>query len=171
MAHQISRSMKVGLPASKIWEVLEDYGSIERFAPTVKTSPIEGDKRTGVGARRRVTFHHDGSSLVEEIIEYREGHGYKMEVSELSSPLKSMQAEMKVHEVDANSSEISMAVQFEVKGGPFGWLMGNLMIGPMMKGVLGKALTGLAYHSATGKVIDAKLPSKEELNSAVGPLS
>lgn len=168
MGHQVSQIKKVKLPAARVWDVLKDYSGIEKFAPTVKASAIVGDKESGVGAKRKVTLQHDGSTMIEEIIEFHEGQGYKMEVSELSSPLKTMQAEFKVNEVDANTSEICMTVEFEVKGGPFGWIMGNMMMKPMMKGVLAKNLDGLAYHSATGKTVDAKLPSKEELASAIG---
>ena len=171
MTHHISQSIRTKLPASKVWEALQDFSALEKFAPTVKSSPIVGDKSSGVGAKRRVTLHHDGSSLIEEIIEFQEGHGYKMDVSELSPPLKSMQAEFRVNEIDATSSEIYMAVDFEVKGGPFGWLMGNLMLKPIMKGVLKKNASGLAYHSATGKNVDSQLPSREELSSAMSPSS
>ena len=120
MSHQISTTLQVNLSASKIWDTLKDYGGIEKYAPTIKSSSIEGEKSSGIGARRRVTFHHDGSSLIEEIIEYQEGQGYKMNVSELSSPLKSMQAEIKVDKLDDNSSEITMSVSFETNSGPVG---------------------------------------------------
>ena len=168
MTHQISESIETKLPAATIWEVLRDYGGIEKYAPTISSSSIVGEKSSGVGAKRKVTFHHDGSSVIEEITEFNDGRGYKMGVSELSSPLRRMQAEMRVDETGTNSSSISMVVNFDVKGGPFGKLMGALMIKPMMKGVVRKVLTGLAYHSATGKVVDTKLPSEEELRSAFG---
>ena len=169
MTHHISKSIKVSLPAKKVWEVLNDYGGMEKFVPTVKSSPIVGDKQTGLGAKRKVTIHHDGSSLVEEIIEYDEGRGYKVEVSQQAPPIKRMQAELRVEAVDDESSEIYWGVDFEVKGGPLGWLMGNLMMKPIMKGVIAKAVDGLAYHSATGNLIDSKLPSKDEINSAIRP--
>ncbi len=167
MAHHIEQSLTVPLPAHKVWAVLSDYGGVEKFAPTVKSSSIVGEKNSGVGAKRRVTLHHDGSSMVEEIIEYHEGVGYKMEVSELASPLKSMQAEIRVKDIDG-SSEIFMAVDFETKGGPFGWLISQIMLKPIMKGVLKKQIRGLAVHSATGKLVGAKLPSNAEATVATG---
>ena len=166
MAHHVENSIKVNLPAQKVWHILENFSSIENFATTIQTSPIVGDKKSGLGAKRRCHFY-DGSSLVEEIIDFHEGQGYKMDLSEHSLPLKSMQAEMKVKQIDANTSEISMASDFVVKGGPIGWLMGSLLMRPMMKGVFKKVLSGLAYHTATGKVVDKKLPSQEELKSII----
>lgn len=167
MAHHISYSKNVNLSAPTIWNVLNDFGGLEKFAPTVKSSPIVGDKETGVGAKRRVTIHHDGSSMVEEIIKYHDGQGYVMAVTELSSPLKSMQAEMRVDGIDERSSTINMSADITVKGGPLGWLMGKFLIGPMMKGVFKKIVEGLAYHAATGRTIDTELPDEGELESAI----
>ena len=166
MAHHVKNIMRVNAPATKIWEVLGDFSSIERFAPTIKTSPIVDDKSSGLGAKRLCTFN-DGSSLVEEIIDYQEGKSFKIEISEFSMPLKSQHAEMKVEEVDANTCDISMSVDFVVKGGPFGWVMGLIMMRPLMKMVTKNILTGLVYHSVTGKLIDSKLPSKAELALAI----
>jgi len=78
-------------------------------------------------------------------------------------PLKSMQSEMKVTAIDENSSEIYMSADFVVKGGPLGWVMGQLIMRPVMKSIFKKVMTGLAYHSVTGEVISEKLPANEEL--------
>ncbi len=134
----------------------------ERFATTIKTSPIVNDISSGLGAKRLCTFN-DGSSLVEEIIDFQEGQGFKMELSEFSLPLKSMHAEMRVKEIDDNSSDLYMSSDFVVKAGPLGWLMGYLIMRPVMKGVFTKLLSGLAYHCVTGKRVGEKLPPSEEL--------
>ncbi|NQZ22969.1 MAG: SRPBCC family protein [Colwellia sp.] len=162
MAHHTENTIKVNAPAEKIWQILEDFSSVEKFATTIKSSPIVNDINSGLGAKRLCTFN-DGSSLVEEIIEYQEGQGYKMVLSEYSLPLKSMHAEMKVTAIDENTSEIYMAANFVVKAGPLGWLMGQLIMRPVMKAVFKKLMTGLAYYCVTGKPVAEKLPSNEEL--------
>ncbi|MDC5851712.1 SRPBCC family protein [Vibrio europaeus] len=162
MAHFTEQTITLNVPAEKVWRVLSDFSSVERFAPTIKSSPIVGDKHSGLGAKRLCTFQ-DGSSLVEEIIDFDEGRGFKMSVAEHSLPLTHMQAEMKVAKVDENRSQVYMSTEFVVKGGIFGKIMGHVIMRPVMKSVFTKVITGLAYHSETGKVIDNKLPSKQEL--------
>ncbi|NRB40179.1 MAG: SRPBCC family protein [Pseudomonadales bacterium] len=162
MTHHIENTIKVNVPAAKIWQLLEDFSSVEQFATAIKTSPIVNDIKSGLGAKRLCTFT-DGSSLVEEIIDFQQGQGYTMELSEFSLPLKSMQVKMGVKEIDENSSEIYMFSDFVVKAGPLGWLMGYLIMRPMMKGVFKKLMTGLAYYCVTGKRVDEKLPPNEEL--------
>lgn len=162
MAHHCEKTLKVNVPADKIWQVLEDYNNIDRFAMTIKSSASVSEINSGLGAKRTCTFN-DGSSLVEEIIEYQEGQGYKMDISNHSMPLKSMQSEMKVTAIDENCSEIYMSADFVVKGGTFGWIMGQLIMGPVMKSIFKKIMTGLAYHSLTGEIINEKLPANEKL--------
>lgn len=162
MTHHTEKTIKVNIPAAKIWQVLADFSSVERFATTIKTSPIVGDISAGVGAKRLCTFN-DGSSLVEEIVDYQEGQGFKMELSEFSLPLKRMTAEMRVKAIDANSCELYMSSDFVVKAGPLGWLMGYFIMRPVMRGVFKQLLSGLAYHCETGKRIDKKLPANQEL--------
>ncbi|MBU2972197.1 SRPBCC family protein [Pseudoalteromonas sp. C2R02] len=166
MTHRAENTIKVNVCASKIWKVLEDFSSVEKFATTIKSSPIVNDISTGLGAKRLCTFN-DGSSLVEEIIEFNEGQGYKMVLSEFSLPLKNMYAQMSVKEIDENSCEISMSSDFVVKGGPLGWVMGRLIMKPVMKGVFKKVMSGLAYHSVTGELIGEKLPINEAMNKIV----
>jgi len=72
MTHHIEQTIKVNVPAAKIWQVMRDFSSVERFATTIKTSPIVNDISSGLGAKRLCTFNDD-SSLVEEIIEFQEG--------------------------------------------------------------------------------------------------
>lgn len=164
MAHHTEKSIKVNIPAEKVWQVLDDYSGIEKFAMTIKASTSVNEIATGLGAKRKCTFN-DGSSLVEEITNYQAGQGYDMDISEHSIPLKSMQASMKVKAIDEYTSEITMSADFVVKGGPFGWLMGQLLMRPVMKAIFKKVMTGLAYHCETGELVADKLPNKDQLTS------
>jgi Polyketide cyclase / dehydrase and lipid transport len=162
MKHEVEKTLRVNVPADKIWEVLGDFSSVEQYASTIKSSPIVGDIKSGLGARRLNTFL-DGTSLIEEITDYHEGKGFKMKLSEYSFPLKYMNSEVGVKSIDEKSCELSMSTDFVVKAGPLGWLMGYFMVRPMMKGVFEKQMSCLAYHSMTGKRIDEELPSSDEL--------
>jgi hypothetical protein len=166
MQHHIEKTLKVNLPATRIWQVMGDFSSVEHFATTIKTSPITNNVPSGIGARRLCTFQ-DGSSLVEEITEYKEGEGFTMELSQFSLPLKSMNAQMRVKAIDENSSELYMSSEFIVKAGVFGWLMGLVIMKPMMKGVFKKLLTGLAYYTDTGIRVDSKLPAQQQLGKLI----
>jgi len=165
MAHHVEHKMRVNIPAPKVWEVLRDFSSIERFSVNVEKSPLLDGVSAGLGTKRKCDFY-DKTSVIEEIIEFDEGKGFRVRLTEYSMPLKSLHASMKVEAVDANSSDIYMSMDYVVKGGPFGWLMGFFMMRPMMKRIIKGVVTGLAYHSSTGNTVGNKMPSKEELTAA-----
>jgi len=166
MKQRIEKSMKFNIPAASIWNTLENFAGIEKYAPTIKSSPIVGEQQTGLGAKRRCTFA-DGSSLVETIVEYEEGEGYRMALSEYSFPLKYMFADIYVKPVDEQSSEVTMSSDFLVKAGPLGWLMGFFLMRPIMKGAFKKVMSGLAYYSETGKTIGENIPNDGTLEKLI----
>lgn len=85
MTKHISETIRVNLPATKAWTVLDDFGGIERYAPTIKCSPILTEKPTGIGARRQCEFH-TGGSLIEEIVDYKDGESMTLELSDHRMP-------------------------------------------------------------------------------------
>ncbi len=166
MKQHVEKSMKFNIPASSIWNTLENFGGIDKYAPTIRSSSIVGVQQTGLGAKRRCTFT-DGSSLVETIIKYEEGEGYRMELSEYSFPLKYMFADIYVKPVDEKTSQVTMSTDFLVKAGPLGWLMGFFLMRPVMKGAFGKVMSGLAYYSETGEAVGGKLPDNVMLEKLI----
>lgn len=165
MAHHIETTIRVKVPANKVWDILKDFGSVERTSASVESSPILGDIQSGIGTKRKLNFY-DNTSVVEEITEYSEGSSFKMELSEFSMPMKHIVAELKVNPMDKDSCEVSMSMDFVVKAGPFGWLLGLLVLRPVLTNkVLKSELLGLAYHAATGEIVGHKLPPKLATNS------
>jgi hypothetical protein len=165
MAHHIEKTIHVKIPAINVWGVLKDFGSIEKTSASVEFSPIISEIRSGVGTKRKCHFY-DKSSVIEEIIDYQEDRSFKMELSEFSMPLKSMIAELTVTEIDKDTCKISMSMDFIVKGGPLGWILGLLVLRPVLTNkVLKNELFGLAYHTATGETVGRKLPPITELTS------
>jgi len=165
MPHHIELTKRVKLPAAQIWGVLKDFNSIERTSHAVEKSPLLEGSNSGVGTKRKCYFY-DGKSVVEEITEYNEGESFKIVLSEFSMPLKSIEAQMIVKKVGKNICDISMSMDFVVKGGFFGKLLGFLLLQHVLKvKVLKAELAGLAYHASTGIVIGKKLPSNDEFES------
>lgn len=167
MAHHIEEKMRFNVSAEKVWQVLADFGGAQNWYFAVEKSPLLAGASSGLGAKRMCNFY-DGTSVVEEIVKYKEGEGYSVKITEFSMPMKSIFAGNKVEAIDEKSCEISIHMDFVVKGGPLGWLMGAFVIKPVMKGLTKKMMKGIAYHAATGKVIGNELPSKEQLALAFG---
>ncbi|MEH6345286.1 MAG: SRPBCC family protein [Bermanella sp.] len=166
MAQHVENTSRFNVPANKVWNALNDFGAVANFAPAIETSPLTNGQNSGIGAKRSCNFY-DGTKIVEEIIELKEGESVTVVLTDHTMPLNSAIATMKVVPVTANSCDITISMDFVVKGGPFGWLLGFVMMAPFMKSVFKKTSQGLAYYSATGKAVGKELPTKEELASVV----
>ena len=167
MPHHIEHSLKVKVPAHRVWEVLGNFGSIEKTSHSVERSPLLEGPTSGIGTKRKCHFY-DNKSVIEEITEYNEGHSFSMILSEYSMPMKSIAAQLKVDKIDNSSCKITMSMDFVVKGSVLGWLLGAILLRPVLKRkVLQKELIGIAYFSATNKSIGKEMPSKDELASII----
>jgi len=166
MEHHVETTLRVHASAEKVWATIADFSSVERYSAKVESSPLIGDKAGGLGAKRKCTFY-DKSTVVEEIVEFHDGESLRIELSEYSMPLTSMVAQMKVSSVDASHCDVYFGMDYVVKFGPLGWVMGRFMMKPMMKGVTKNVLRGLAYNVVTGKSIGSDFPSDAEIAPAL----
>lgn len=165
MEHQVVSSVRINASAEKVWEVLDNYGDLDKFSTGVESSPIMGDKQTGMGAKRHCVFYNK-DSVVEEVVEYEENKVLTVVLTDLSAPLKTMTAKFKLEKVSDTQCDVSMQMNFVVRFGPLGALLGLVMMRPVMRGIQKTLLSGLAYYTVTGEAIGSELPPKEALAKA-----
>lgn len=156
------------LSVDKVWPTLASFQEIHLYHPLVERVTSKNHQSHGLGAHRTCHFY-DGTSVDEVITSWNEGQGFEVGLSEFSLPLKRARARISLIELADGTSQVAFAMDFTVKWGAAGWVMGELMMKPMMKRLLGKVLKGLALHLETGEPIgkDGR-PEPRALLSAVG---
>ncbi|WP_424940828.1 SRPBCC family protein [Aliiroseovarius sp. S253] len=143
---QIERTRTLNANPDAVWAVLGRYMHINDFAPAVAKVDALTAGSDGVGSKRRCHFDN-GGSMVEEVTDWQEGRGYSIRGSELAPmPLTSLTAEIWI-EPAGNGSKVAWSTAFQVKYGPLGWLLGQVMMKPMMGKVIDANLEGLAEES------------------------
>jgi hypothetical protein len=143
------RSIDIEAPADRVWAVLGRFMHIDDFHPRVSRVDVLSDATAGVGACRRCHFR-DGTSVVEKVIDWQDGRSYRAELSEFSLPLRKAIATLSVEPVDAERSRAKMSLDYEVKFGPIGWLMGRTMMSRMMGRLFLIVLRGLEERVVRG---------------------
>ena len=166
MEHHVESVIRINAPVEKVWEVLDDFGGVDKFSIGVQQSSLIGDKASGLGAVRSCVFY-DQTSLREEIIEYDKNKSLKLVLTHFTIPMKSMFAGFRAEQLSETTCEVTMYMDFVVKYGPLGALLGAVVMRPVMKSVHQKLLSGLAYHTVTGKTVGSELPSNDELAQAL----
>jgi carbon monoxide dehydrogenase subunit G len=148
----VKASKAVNVPVERAWEVIADFAHVDRCHPLVESVTMRSDAARGLGAIRVCNFY-DKTSVAEKIVRWQEGESYTIELSEFSLPLKSAAATLSVRATGKDTSELRMLMDFTPKFGPLGWVMGKLMMRPMMTKMLNRVLAGIAQHALTGEDI------------------
>ncbi|MBW1762331.1 MAG: SRPBCC family protein [Deltaproteobacteria bacterium] len=150
------RTLEIEATPDATWAVLERFMHIDEFAPLVKSVDALTDHKDGMGAKRRCNFD-DGSSVVEEVIEWEANRKYRVRLSEMKAmPLHEAQAELSVEPLENGRSKVTWGMDYRVKFGPFGWLLGQTMMKIMMGRILEGNLKGLADKVQSNLTASAK---------------
>ncbi len=150
LTHQVT----INAPVDKVWEVLADFGAIDKWAPPVSKSYSTTEANGGVGAGR----HCDTSfgALKEQIVEWEEGRSFTIDGKTIL-PMKYARNGFSVS--PAGDGTVATAwIDFQMKFGPVGALLDKLVLRRQFRKVLTQGLAGLKYHVETGEVIGSKLP-------------
>jgi hypothetical protein len=85
--------------------------------------------------------------MVEEVIHWDENRGYRIRSSEFAPmPLHEMTADINIAPLASGKSKVSWSVDYRVKYGPLGWLMGQVLMKKMMRKIILANLQALADH-------------------------
>lgn len=138
------RTLDIDATPDAVWAVIGRFMHIDEFAPMVKSVDALTDGEDGKGSKRRCNFDN-GNSMVEEVIEWEPNRSYRVRSSEMEPmPLHEALAELSVVPLNNGRSKVTWSMDYRVKYGPFGWLLGQTMMKRMMGKVLDGNLKGLA---------------------------
>jgi len=138
------RSLDIDATPEAVWAVIARYMHIDEFAPFVVSVDALTDGENGMGSKRRNHFDN-GTSIVEEVIEWEPGRGYRIRGSEFAPlPFHVMLAGVFATQLSSGRSTVTWSIGYRVKYGPFGWLLGQTVMKRALGKVLHANLKGLA---------------------------
>ena len=141
----LNRTLKIDATPDAVWAVLGDFMHIDEFAPLIKSVDALTDGENGIGSKRRNHFEN-GTSLVEEVTEWKAANrSFRIRLLDMEAmPLVEACSDMSVESVDGGRSQVNWSMDYRVKYGPFGWLLGQTMMRMMMSKIIDENLKGLA---------------------------
>ena len=133
----LERSLSINAAPNAVWDVLARFMKIDEIAPEITSVDALTNGDVGIGSRRRNHFAN-GTSVVEEVTEWKPASGYTVRLSEMAAmPLQEASSEIRIT-TTGGVSKVTWTLDFRVKYGPLGWLMGQIM----MKAMMGKIIDG-----------------------------
>ena len=140
----LERTFDINAAPDAVWALLGRFMHIDEFAPLVESVDALTDGEDGVGSKRRNNFA-DGTSIVEEVTGWEANHMYRVRLLEIATtPFHEAHAEISVEPVDGEHSTVRWSLEYRVKYGPFGWLLGQTMMKLKLGQILDANLKGLA---------------------------
>ncbi len=151
----ITRQTKINAPANEVWGAIADFGGVYKWAPNVASSYSTTEANGGVGAGRHCEVLGFGG-IDEEIVDWKEGHGYKYQVENIG-PIGKLVNEWSVTS-DGNNSVVTTIVSYRMKFGIMGALMDKLMVRRSIRKAMAQAQDGLKGYLETRKPMAMPTP-------------
>jgi hypothetical protein len=143
-----ARTLEINATPQAIWSVISRYMHIDEFAPFVKSVDALTTGEDGVGSKRRNNFEN-GTAMVEEVTEWTPNRGYRIQSSEFGTlPFRDAEAEIVLAPLNNGRSKVTWSLDYRVKYGPLGWLMGQTIMKMSMGKFLDANLKGLSERVA-----------------------
>jgi uncharacterized protein YndB with AHSA1/START domain len=118
---------------SAVWSVLADYPNIHLWNSGIKHSESTSDAGHGVGAQRYCDLKPAGR-VEETIREWEPESRIVISIDESKGlPIRSGLAAFDLVD-DAESTQVTLSYDYDLKWGPIGALMGPIMKGQLKKG-------------------------------------
>jgi len=153
---RFERALDIDATPDAVWAVFGRFMHIDEFAPLVKSVDALTDGDDGIGSRRRCHFD-DGTSIVEEVTEWDANRRYRVRLLELTAmPLHEAYAELFVEPLDNGLSRMNWAMDYRVKFGPLGWILGQTMMKMMLGKIFDGNLKGLADNVRSNRAANAQ---------------
>ena len=141
----ISHRLEASCPPSALWALLSDLEAVQRYNPTVRTARSLDGCRTGVGASRSCELEPKGR-VVERVTAWEEGEAVGFEVVESDWPIHFMRWTTRIAPRDGGSV-VTQDLEYQVKFGPMGWLLDNLVMRRKLRTMLDEILAAFIAHA------------------------
>lgn len=148
--HEIRATRTTDAPKAEIWDVLDDFGSVDAWTPSIASARIVAGPETGEGATRECVLE-TGDTAEEKIVEYRPESSLTIEFTDPGPlPVKEYFAEWSVTDTDGSRTEVTLEGRYTPRYGPVGWLMAKTVMNSKLEEGYEAALEGLADHLQNG---------------------
>ncbi len=156
----ITKQVAINALPDRVWQVLADFGTAEKWAPTVARSHISGDLKRGVGAKRVLTTT-SGEATEEVVVEWNEGHDFTFEIPNgLANIIRILREKWSVEQA-SEGTVVAVTMDYETKSGALISLVERLVVRRALRNILVQNLAGLKYYIETGEAVTqatTKLP-------------
>jgi uncharacterized protein YndB with AHSA1/START domain len=157
-----TETIEIEAPRERVWEVLADIGSIQRWNPGVKASRATSDASGGEGATRHCDLQRPGGKdvgyLEERAFDWCDGAGYRIEITDSNLPFRRAVVSFDVAETPSGT-QVDVSPEYELRFGPAGRLLDRVAVRRQYRRGMAGMLAGLKHYVETGEKIGDRPPA------------
>ena len=124
--HKVEQEIVTGVSPQAVWKVLEQFGSVDQWAPGMYSSSLSGEQASGVGTRR-VMRHRWGFRIEEEVTRWVEGEGMSFVLTKAPFPMQNVHETWDIVEQNG-ATRIVTTVTYEMGVGVLGSMLDQLLV-------------------------------------------
>ncbi len=152
----VEKHVEIDAPAERVWEVLADFGEVEKWSPTVTHSALVGELANGVGSERSCALTGIGD-ITERVIAWDGGKGFTIEI--FGAPIvKSLRSAWSI-EGRGDQTVVSVRAEFEPNVIPDAGAPDEAAIIAGINETVEQTLAGLRHHVQTGELVGTEVPA------------
>lgn len=132
-------------PPERVWRVLADLETVQHYNPGVREAKVQGELRSGVGARRACELRPRGR-VVERVTHWEVGHALGLELEVHDWPVDFMRWVTRV-EAHSGGTRLTQILEYRVKFGPLGWLLDQTVMRRKLTATLDDVFASLRCYA------------------------
>lgn len=124
--HKVEQEIVAGVSPQAVWKILEQFGSVDQWAPGMRSSSLLGEQASGVGTRR-IMRHRWGFRIEEEVTRWADGKGMSFVLTKAPFPMQNVHETWDIKEQNG-ATRIMTTVTYEMGVGVLGTLLDQLLV-------------------------------------------
>jgi len=141
----LEERVEIAAPASLVWGVLADFGSVSHWAPYMRKSHLIGAQDSGIGMRRGMR-HAWGFRFEEVVTQWHDGKGFAFDVLKAPFPMRDVK-EVWVLGPENGKTVVETQVRYGTHLGFLGGIADWLLVRFVVRREMRAGLRGLKQYS------------------------
>jgi hypothetical protein len=150
MAREVSYEVIIDMPREKAWAIMQDITVPHKYVPGLIKTEMHGEKRSGVGASRRVFKRF--MAMDETVTEWNEGYGFRIRLHDgaKDKPFPQSYFIYKIEDAPEGKTRFTATMGYSFPFGAIGQFIDTYIIAPIVTGEIRAVALAVKHYYETG---------------------
>ncbi len=156
MKHEATARLVIDVPKARAWELLQDLSIPHHYVPGLTGSEITSEKRSGVGASRRV-YRKTGGYLDETVNSWQDGVGFVLRLHRGAKgpgmPFSEAQFRYRIEDAGSGTTALTVSLLCTLRWGALGRFLYSRLLYRIFRHVVHDIALSAKRYYETGEPV------------------